>query len=74
MNNQADATAWALHALHCAGVVHNDMSHRNMHVLPTDPLSKSATISVVLFDFAFASQILTEYGYSLLERDGNECD
>jgi hypothetical protein len=45
-----------------------------MHVLPTDPLSKSAKISVVLFDFAFASQIVTEYGDSLLERDGNECE
>ena len=71
---QADATAWVLHALHWAGVVHYDFHHCNMHVLPTDPLSKSAKIFVILFDFAFASQIITEYGNNLLECDGNECE
>ena len=56
------------------GVVHYNFHHCNMHVLPTNPLSKSAKISVILFDFAFASQIITEYGDSLLEWDGNECE
>jgi len=64
----ADATAWALHAIHCEGVVHYDMRHRNMHILAPDPLSKSASTAVVLFDFALSSQIINE-GYSILARD-----
>jgi hypothetical protein len=71
---QADATAWALHAIHCAGVVHYDMSHRNMHVLPAGSLLKSVSVSVVLFDFALASQVIDEYDNCCLERDCIECD
>jgi hypothetical protein len=71
---QADATAWALHAIHCVGVVHYDMSHRNMRVLPVGPLLKSVSVSVVLFDFALASQVIDEYDDCHLERDCVECD
>jgi hypothetical protein len=61
---QADATAWSLHAIHCAGVVHCGMSHHNMHDTP----SKLSSVSVVLFDFAFVSLVISEYGSNLSHR------
>jgi hypothetical protein len=45
-----------------------------MHVLPADPLSKSASVSVVLFDFAFAGQVIDECGNNAVEVDCCECD
>ena len=47
----------ALHVILCAGVVHFDMGLRNMLVIVSIDSRPSTSLSVVLFDFAFASQI-----------------
>jgi len=48
----ADALAWSIHQLHCAGVVHSDIRRSNIRVL-TD--NGPDSIYVILFDFSNAA-------------------